>query len=294
MPRAQENDPPARTAQPRRRRLTDKLQQSRQSAAAKAKALQEKKNKTARRRILRERQNESNLVAEQPQDSEEVKELRAALARTRGERDAAEAAAAPAPTQRGPPPRSIARPSNMSKITVADIRDHLDLTGSENDQAWSSLRTSIRRFMDAGMLDINQGWKAQDTRRLIKVYDAIEEAHPELERFRSQWATTFLVHEAFAGQKTYKNCKGKDGTYRTRSRNQRLQASRLRRVDDDGYGGSGPRAPSHSPTPPASLRGSDGDNSQDRPDSPPVQARPSGSTRLRSLTPMSDSDGNNI
>ncbi|KAJ7165752.1 hypothetical protein C8R46DRAFT_1096159, partial [Mycena filopes] len=240
--------------------------ESRANKAAQSKARRDKKSSAARRRVLRERQNENNLVVEQQEDSEVVKELRAALARTRGERDAAEAAAArPASPLRGPTPRSIARPNNMSKVTVADIRDHLGLAGSENDQMWSSLRTSIRRFMHAGMLEMDQSWKAQDTRRLIKVYDAIEEAHPDLERFRGQWATAFL--------KTYKNCKGKDGTYRARNRQDRLAASRLRRVEDGGFGGDGPRAPDHT---------------LDRSASPPVRTRASGSARLRSLTPLSD------
>ncbi|KAJ7162022.1 hypothetical protein C8R46DRAFT_1037315 [Mycena filopes] len=283
MPASRENIPP-HTRAPRSRKLTQKLQESRNNKAAQSKALRDKKSKAARRRVLRERQNESNLVVEQEEDSEVVKELRAALARTRGERDAAEAASARPPPPSGPPSRSIARPSNMSKVTVTDIRDHLDLGGSENDQAWSSLRTSIRRFMNAGMLEMEQGWKAQDTRRLIKVYDAIEEAHPDLERFRGQWATAFLVHESFTGQKTYKNCKGKDGTYRTRNRASRLEASRLRRIDDDGFGGDGPRAPAYSPTSTPSP------GPDDAPASPPVQTRPSGSTRLPSLTPMSDED----
>ncbi|KAJ7156704.1 hypothetical protein C8R46DRAFT_1226190 [Mycena filopes] len=169
----------------------------------------------------------------------------------------------------------------MSKVTVSDIRDHLDLAGSENDEAWNDLRTGVRRFIDAGKLDMSQGWKAQETRRLIKVYDAIEEAYPDLERFSSQWATAFLVHESFTGRKTYKNCKGKDGTYRARKREQRLEASRLRRIDDGGFGGTGPRAPSHSPTP--SL-GSHDDSERDA--SPPILDRLSGSTRLRSLTPL--------
>ncbi|KAJ7136259.1 hypothetical protein C8R46DRAFT_1361944 [Mycena filopes] len=286
MPASRENDPP-HTRAPRNRRLTQKLRESRNIKAAQLKARRDEKNKAARRRVLRERQNESNLVVEQPEDSEVIKELRAALARTRGERDAAEAATVRPPPPSGPPSRSILRPSNMSKVTVTDIREHLGLAGSENDQAWSSLRTSIRRFMSAGMLEMDQGWKAQDTRRLIKVYDAIEEAHPDLERFRGQWATAFLVHESFTGQKTYNNCKGKDGTYRARNRQGRLAASRLRRIDDGGFGGDGPRAPADSPPPTASPGP---DHTPDRSASPPVRTRPSGSARLPSLTPMSDED----
>ncbi|KAJ7156703.1 hypothetical protein C8R46DRAFT_1226189 [Mycena filopes] len=111
MPASHENTPP-HTRAPRNRRLTEKLQESRRSTAAKARAIQDKKNKIARRRILRERQNESNLVVDDPEDSPVVQELRAALARTRGERDAAEAAIhRRPPSPRGPPSRSIVRPS---------------------------------------------------------------------------------------------------------------------------------------------------------------------------------------
>ncbi|KAJ7181158.1 hypothetical protein C8R46DRAFT_1211424 [Mycena filopes] len=261
MPASHENTPP-HTRAPRNRRLTEKLQESRRSTAAKARAIQDKKNKIARRRILRERQNESNLVVDDPEDSPVVQELRAALARTRGERDAAEATIQRRPpSPRGPPSRSIARPSNMSKVTVSDIRDHLDLAGSENDKAWNDLRTGVCRFIDAGMLNMSQGWKAQETRRLIKVYDAIEEAYPDLERFSSRWATAFLTNPL--------------------PREQRLEASRLRRIDDGGFGGTGPRAPSHSPTPPL---GPHDDSERDA--SPPIQDRLPGSTRLRSLTPL--------
>lgn len=99
------------------------------------------------------------------------------------------------------------------------------------------IKADVRRFMDAGLLDLSLAWKEQDNRRLAKVFDAvrclflaslrvlqhrqIEDAHPDLQRFRAQWATIFLVHATFGGQKTYKSCKGKDGTYRARKRKSR-------------------------------------------------------------------------
>lgn len=112
----------------------------------------------------------------------------AALARAQGERNAAEAGAAGTRHRQGPADRSIARPRNMAKTTIRDIRSQLDLTGNKNDQAWADLRVCIyntfsiilifsqadvRRFMDAGMLDLSMGWKEQDNRRLAKVYDAV-------------------------------------------------------------------------------------------------------------------------
>ncbi|KAJ7853158.1 hypothetical protein B0H14DRAFT_2580554 [Mycena olivaceomarginata] len=75
---------------------------------------------------------------------------------------------------------------------------------------------------------------------------------------RRQWATAHLVHETFPAQKTYKNCKIREGTYRARTRRTRrsnIDHMRADSPDDNVFGGSGPRAPTHSPnaspTPPA-------------------------------------------
>ncbi|KAJ7108729.1 hypothetical protein C8R44DRAFT_636016 [Mycena epipterygia] len=235
---------------PRIRKSTGKVRENRDTTAAKSKARTAEKTKKAHRRVLRDHQNENNLVVERPDDSEELKELRTALANARGERDAAEALVARSmPLARGPPARSVPKPHNMSRVTVNDVREHLGLAGADNDQTWSDLRTSIRRFMDVGMLDKSCNWKGQDSRRLIKIYDAaslflVEEAHPDLERFHSQWGTSFLVHESFLAQKTYQHCKRKDGMYRARARERRLETSRLCRIDEEGFAGTGPRAPS--------------------------------------------------
>ncbi|KAJ7242218.1 hypothetical protein C8J57DRAFT_1367753 [Mycena rebaudengoi] len=255
---------------------TKRAQETRDAKAAKEKSLKEKKLKQARRKVLKQRQHESSLTVDRPEDTPEIRELRAALARAQGERNAAEAGAAGTRHRQGPADRSIARPRNMAKTTIRDIRSQLDLTGNKNDQAWADLRADVRRFMDAGMLDLSMGWKEQDNRRLAKVYDAIEDAHPELRRFRAQWATAFLVHESFGAQRTYKNCKGKDGSYRARSREARL--TRLERLEymiidsDDPIpapsflrsNGIGPRAPSHSPNSSPSPPPSQNDNTVHR------------------------------
>ncbi|KAJ7101603.1 hypothetical protein C8R43DRAFT_857484, partial [Mycena crocata] len=191
------------------------------SDQAAAHALHKKKQGKAKRRALKQRQNESALTAERPDDTPLIRELRAELSRARGERNAAEATN-PRPRHRpGPANRSITRPKNMTEVTIEDIRRYLNLSGAKNDQVWSDLRADVRRFMDAGLLDLSLAWKEQDNRRLAKVFDAIEDAHPDLQRFRAQWATIFLVHATFGGQKTYKSCKGKDGTYRARKRKSR-------------------------------------------------------------------------
>ncbi|KAF7363074.1 hypothetical protein MVEN_00659600 [Mycena venus] len=245
-----ENETQPRPHGRRVRRVTDRLQKTREAASAAADARRKKKQHKAQRLALRQRQKENSLAVERPGDTAEVRELRAALVRMQGERNAAEAAASRPARHQGPASRSIARPKNMSKITISDIRAALDLSGAHNDLRWSDIRADVRRFMDAGLLDPSIGWKEQDNRRLAKVYDAIEAAYPDLERFPAQWATAFFVHETFGGQKTYKNCKSKEGTYRERTRRtRRSDSTRLRADSPDNttFGGAGPRPPSHSP-----------------------------------------------
>ncbi|KAJ6496379.1 hypothetical protein C8R45DRAFT_1211961 [Mycena sanguinolenta] len=247
-------------------------QKTRDAKAAQEKAWKEKKLKQARQKALKQRQRENALTVDRPGDTEEIRVLRAALARAQGQCNAAEAALPRVSRTQGPAERSIARPRNMSKITITEIRNYLGLAGAKHDERWADLRGDIGRFMDAGMLDLDISWKEQDNRRLGKVYNAIEDAHPNLKRFRGQWATISLVHESFGAQKTYKNYKKKAGTYRAKIREARM--SRLERLhtmiidsDDqspflDWYKGTGPRAPSHSPnsspSPPASPNRNDG------------------------------------
>ncbi|KAJ7605908.1 hypothetical protein FB45DRAFT_1012280 [Roridomyces roridus] len=198
-----------------------------------------------------------------------------ALARTRGERNAAEASASRPARPKGPAVGSIPKPSNMTKVTINFIRRKLKLSGDKNDEKWNDLRAEVRRFMDAGLLDMSIGWKAQDDRRLIKIRDAIEAAHPELLCFRNQWGTEYLIHETFSGQKTYKKCKGKAGTYRARARKARRSKRGTDNSDDDeedsGCSGRGPLAPAESPTssPPPSPRRSPPPHAQSLPELTP-------------------------
>ncbi|KAJ7612880.1 hypothetical protein B0H17DRAFT_1153266 [Mycena rosella] len=249
MPRREkENEIPARSQSGRRRRLTSRLQHTRDATSAATEMLRKKKENKAKRLALRQRQNESALTADRPDDTPEIRELRAALSRAQGERNAAEAANTRPQRRQGPPTRSVARPRNMAQVTIGDIRAALDLSGSQNNDQWAALRAKVRRYMDAGLLELDLGWKEQDNRRLAKVYDAIEAAYPDLERFRAQWATAYLVHESFVAQKTYRSCKSKEGTYRARAREaRRSNTSRLRPESPFPADGSGPRAPSYSP-----------------------------------------------
>ncbi|KAJ7118904.1 hypothetical protein C8R44DRAFT_878437 [Mycena epipterygia] len=245
--REKENEHPSRLQTARHRRPTSRLRETRDVTLAAAEMKRKKKAKKAKRLALKQRQNESNLTVDRPDDTPEIRELRAALSRAQGERNAAEVANS-RPEPQGPPSRSIARPRNMAKVTVSDIRAALNLSGSQNNDKWTALRAKVRRYMDAGLLNLDLGWKEQDNRRLAKVYDAIEAAYPELERFRAQWATAFLVHESFGAQKTYKSCKSKEGTYRARAREgRRSNTNHFRSSSPFPGNGSGPRAPSFSP-----------------------------------------------
>ncbi|KAJ7458451.1 hypothetical protein FB451DRAFT_1561091 [Mycena latifolia] len=206
--------------------------------------LRKKKENKAKRLALRQRQKESALTADRPDDTPEIRELRAALSRAQGKHNAAEAANSRPQHRQGPPSRSVARPRNMANVTISDIRAALDLSGSQNNDQWAALRAKVRRYMDAGLLELDLGWKEQDNRRLAK----IEAAYPDLERFRAQWATAYLVHESFVAQKTYRSCKSKEGTYRAKAREaRRSNTSRLRSESPFPADGSEPRAPSYSP-----------------------------------------------
>ncbi|KAJ7888057.1 hypothetical protein B0H14DRAFT_3717897 [Mycena olivaceomarginata] len=225
-----ENENGSRPRSSRRRKVTARVQHTQDAQSAAAQALQLRKKQKAKRKALKQRQNESALTVERPRIKTRYEP---ALVRTQGERDAAEAANSRPARPQGPASRSVARPSNMSKVQMDDIRTELDLSGAQNDQKWVDLRGNVRRYMDAGLLDLSIGWKEQDNRRLAKVYDAIEAAHLELERFRGQWATAHLVHETFSAQKTYKNCKIREGTYRARTR--RTRRSNIDHMRADSY-----------------------------------------------------------
>ncbi|KAJ7777621.1 hypothetical protein DFH07DRAFT_951268 [Mycena maculata] len=226
--RDKENSPSTSSGHPRRlgsrlRQPSERAQKTCDAKFEKEKALREKRAKQDQHRALQKRQNETALTVEHPDDTAQIRELRAALLALRL-----------SATQQ--------RQLQVDLLKISDIREHLDLSGADNDEAWADLRADVRRFMDAGMLDLNLGWKEQDNRKLGKVYRAIDEAHPELEHFRGQWVTQYLVHESFGAQKTYKACKARPGTYHPEI------------IPRSSYKGSGPLAPAHdpssSPTPP--------------------------------------------
>ncbi|KAK7006862.1 hypothetical protein R3P38DRAFT_2554909 [Favolaschia claudopus] len=237
MPSSADKENPPRAH--RKRTLTSKLRHTREAQRAAQLDLTARKHRKARRQVLRARQAEDALIVERPNDSDEVRQLRASLARARGERDAAEAATgAQEPTRTLP---AIPRPERTSDLTIGGLRRRLGMDGSSADRKWNDLRVQVRRFMDAGLLQLDKNWKGQDSRQLLKIYDAIEDVFPPLKRCTNHWAAEFLVHDSFSAQKTYESCKEKEGTYRFRTRRNRRE--RASSDDDDDSGSQGSRGP---------------------------------------------------
>ncbi|KAK7014530.1 hypothetical protein R3P38DRAFT_3205392 [Favolaschia claudopus] len=255
----------------RQRKLTSKLRQTREAQRSARLDQAARKQRKARRKVLKARQAEDALTVEHPDDSDEVRQLRASLARARGERDAAEAAGSASRPTRSLP--TIPRPRQLSQLTIRELRRILGMDGSAADAKWNDLRKKTRRFMDAGLLRLDLGWKDQNPRQLLKLYDAIEDVFEPLKRCSNHWATEFIVHDSFSSQKAYENCKDKEGTYRYRTRQNRRERPSWDHDDNDDDDddtnpgrGLGPLASSQSnsqepsPEPPQSPEAPEGDD----------------------------------
>ncbi|KAL1720226.1 hypothetical protein EV715DRAFT_262803 [Schizophyllum commune] len=212
---------------PRRRSHRNQVQRddARHKAAEDAEAARQRARKEKaekkRRKQMRRAERARRLAVEQEGDSEELRKVREALARVTQERDAAvEANTNPHNPPHSPEPivDSIRRPHRVSDVTIEEIREHLGLDGQEHKSEWSDIRRATRSFMLQGGLDITKDWTELPGLKLIKIYDAIEEYHPPLRRFKNQWATAVLIHKTFQGQHSYYNTKDKQGTYRYKRR----------------------------------------------------------------------------
>ncbi|KAJ7642164.1 hypothetical protein FB45DRAFT_863217 [Roridomyces roridus] len=215
MPRPdKENTHAPRPSSSRHRKVSARAQYTLGAKATAAQILLTKKRQKAKRKVLRHRQNEDALTVELPGDTDVVRQLRTALARTRGERNAAEASASRPARPKGPAVGSIPKPSNMTKVTINFIRRKLKLSGDKNDEKWNDLRAEVRRFMDAGLLDMSIGWKAQDDRPLIKIRDArnlpLRHPHPRLAGLLPANFSSFQV----TPERTTHGFKGDSGWWR--------------------------------------------------------------------------------
>ncbi|KAK7016469.1 hypothetical protein R3P38DRAFT_3202609 [Favolaschia claudopus] len=196
-----------RSGSTRQRKLTSKLRQTREAQRSAQLDQAARKQRKARRKVLKARQAEDALTVEHPDDSDE--------------------------------------------LTIRELRRILGMDGATADAKWNDLRKQTRRFMDAGLLRLDLGWKDQNPRQLLKVYDAasqfcilshryrylirrqIEDIFEPLKRCSNHWATEFIVHDSFSSQKAYENCKDKEGTYRYRTRQNRRDRPSWDNNDDD-------------------------------------------------------------
>ena len=144
-------------------KLAETNQRAKEQELVKKQALARKKDRaTAKRKQAKE-----NATATRRDDSEEMKQLKgihrqscpypplmhpiAELDRARAERDAAEEAlaavnaqlTAPVPADDAAGDNSIARPLNLSKVKVKQIRDLMGLKGIQNNDEW--LRIRVRK-----------------------------------------------------------------------------------------------------------------------------------------------------
>jgi hypothetical protein len=76
--REKENEHPSRLQIARHRRPTSRLKDTRDATSAAAEMKRKKKAKKAKRLALKQRQNESALTTDRPDDSLEIRELRGA------------------------------------------------------------------------------------------------------------------------------------------------------------------------------------------------------------------------
>ncbi|KAL1755023.1 hypothetical protein FB107DRAFT_214552 [Schizophyllum commune] len=224
----------ARNRQPAERRAA--ADDAAQRDAADRAREQRRKEK---RKEQRDEAEQRALVVEQDDESEKVRRLEGACAH-RIERDAAVHAAeqqstASKVTTNDPAPDSIPRPKNMNKVKISDVREKLDLAGDENKPEWLDLRQVIRDMTTAGFIDWTLNWRSQKSKKLGKIYDAVEENVPALRRFHNQWGTELLVKEFFQTYKTYKSCIKNPKSYRAkvaRARAQRHLAQRRANAQD--------------------------------------------------------------
>ncbi|KAL1686981.1 hypothetical protein GGG16DRAFT_63211 [Schizophyllum commune] len=187
-----------------------------------------------KRKEQRDEVEQRDLVVEQDDESEKVRHLEEELGRMRIERDAAVHAAEEQSVSSkarvdNPAPDSIPRPKNMNKIKISDIREKLNLMGEENKPEWLDLRQVVRDMTTAGFIDWALNWRSQKSKKLGKIYDAVEENVPALRRFHNQWGTELLVKEFFQTHKTYKSCIKNPRSYRAKVSRARAQHRLTRR-----------------------------------------------------------------
>ncbi|KAF8869328.1 hypothetical protein BD779DRAFT_1682335 [Infundibulicybe gibba] len=219
---------------PRRKRIQSQRQRDATKNATEERTKKANKRARAAERAKTQAQNRAAATTvQQASDNDEIQRLRD---EAQAERNAAEQElstvqaqleshdAPTSNTNQG----SIPRPSRIDSVSIEVLRRYMDLEGSEHDIEWARIRSVVRDFLRAGRIEWTLRWKDQSTRRLAKIYDAIEDQLPALRRFRGSWATEYLTKGTFNNHKTYETCKNDGSKYRGKMKQAYRKAAALR------------------------------------------------------------------
>ncbi|KAF9462979.1 hypothetical protein BDZ94DRAFT_1259798 [Collybia nuda] len=62
---------------------------------------------------------------------------------------------------------------------------------------WLCIQNNVCDMLAGVHIDWELDWKGQQNRKLVKLFDAVEEAEPSLCHFQNQWAVEYLAKEVF-------------------------------------------------------------------------------------------------
>ncbi|KAI0264691.1 hypothetical protein BC834DRAFT_843968 [Gloeopeniophorella convolvens] len=217
----------------RKRHKSSKQQEQDAVEAAQRHAKQARKAQGQLRKDDRERRRAGDVGVEQDNDSEIIKELKAANRRLRQERNAAlrvadeKSACTSHSADTASQQTTIARPKNLDHVKIADLREMLGLAGPEHKSEWNNLRASIASQIAGAHLDTSQTFAKQEKSRLALLFNSIERKHPALRKFAVSWVTERLCKETYNKHRYYANSKDREGSYYYHKSLERSQAPRV-------------------------------------------------------------------
>ncbi|KAL0063866.1 hypothetical protein AAF712_009219 [Marasmius tenuissimus] len=228
----QEHTPPPRSPSRRHKRATEKAAHTEEERAVKIQDAERKRKKREEKKRRKALRAQEDQLVQRPNDCEEIRALKErAQAAEAQAKTAHEELAKMMFTQAQSTPNHptneelIPRPGNLNHVKVKDLRRLLQLEGRENNCQWNRIRTTIRTCIHAAHMEWGSNWKGQKSRRLSRIYDAVDEAVPAMRRFKNQWATELLARDYFSGHKTYENCVDNPTTYRGRARSAKTSST---------------------------------------------------------------------
>ncbi|KAJ3899869.1 hypothetical protein F5879DRAFT_1057485 [Lentinula edodes] len=100
------------------------------------------------------------------------------------------------------PERSIPRPSNLKNTSIAEIRQHMGLEGKDSDSKknWLNHRKTVRDALTGAQLDYNLDLRSQDTMKIAKCIQVIDDCHPLFKRFKGSWASHFVLRQCWSNR----------------------------------------------------------------------------------------------